>query len=60
MASSQISPVPTPGRPRQPFIAAGIHGEALGTNGKPDPAKVDAAPAAENVRATYAIMAALA
>lgn len=41
------------------FIAAGIHGEALWTNGKLDPAKVDAALAAENVRATYA-MAALA
>jgi hypothetical protein len=31
------------------FIAAGIHGEALQTNGKLDPAKVDAALAAENV-----------
>lgn len=41
------------------FIAAGIHGEALWSNGKLDPAKVDAALAAENVRATYA-MAALA
>jgi len=41
------------------FIAAGIHGEALWTNGALDPAKVDAALAAENVRATYA-MAALA
>ncbi|MBX3430510.1 MAG: TIGR01459 family HAD-type hydrolase [Hyphomonadaceae bacterium] len=41
------------------FIAAGIHGEALWTNGKLDPAKVDAALAAENVRATYT-MAALA
>lgn len=41
------------------FIAAGIHGEALWTNGKLDPAKVDAALAAENARATYA-MAALA
>jgi HAD superfamily hydrolase (TIGR01459 family) len=41
------------------FIAAGIHGEALWTNGALDPAKVDAALAAENVHATYA-MAALA
>lgn len=41
------------------FIAAGIHGEALWTNGALDSAKVDAALAAENVRATYA-MAALA
>jgi HAD superfamily hydrolase (TIGR01459 family) len=41
------------------FVAAGIHGEALWTNGKLDSAKVDAALAAENVRATYA-MAALA
>ncbi|MCX7359326.1 MAG: TIGR01459 family HAD-type hydrolase [Alphaproteobacteria bacterium] len=41
------------------FIAAGIHGEALWTNGKLDSAKVDAALDAENVRATYA-MAALA
>lgn len=41
------------------FIAAGIHGEGLWTDGKLDPAKVDAALAAENARATYA-MAALA
>ncbi|MGD9980933.1 MAG: TIGR01459 family HAD-type hydrolase [Hyphomonadaceae bacterium] len=41
------------------FIAAGIHGEELWTDGKLDPAKVDAALAAESVRATYA-MAALA
>lgn len=41
------------------FIAAGIHGETLWTNGKLDPAKVDIALAEENVRATYA-MAALA
>ena len=41
------------------FIAAGIHGEALWTNGELDPAKVDAALAAEDTRATYA-MAALA
>ena len=41
------------------FIAAGIHGVALQTNGTLDPAKVDAALAAENARATYA-MAALA
>lgn len=39
------------------FIAAGIHGEALWTNGALDPAKVDAALAAENVRATYAMAA---
>ncbi len=41
------------------FIAAGIHGEGLWTDGKLDPTKVDAALAAENARATYA-MAALA
>ncbi len=41
------------------FIAAGIHGEALWTDGALDPTKVDAALAAENVHATYA-MAALA
>ena len=41
------------------FIAAGIPGEALWTNGALDPVKVDAALAAENVHATYA-MAALA
>jgi len=41
------------------FIAAGIHGEELWTDGKLDPTKVDAALAAENARATYA-MAALA
>lgn len=41
------------------FIASGMHGEALLSDGKLDPAKVDAALAAENVRATYA-MAALA
>jgi HAD superfamily hydrolase (TIGR01459 family) len=35
------------------FIAAGIHGEGLTTNGALDPAKVDAALAAENARATY-------
>ena len=39
------------------FIAAGIHGEALWTNGALDPAKVDTALAAENVRATYAMSA---
>jgi HAD superfamily hydrolase (TIGR01459 family) len=39
------------------FIAAGIHGEALQTNNKLDPAKVDAALAAENVTATYAMAA---
>ncbi|ANP45111.1 TIGR01459 family HAD-type hydrolase [Candidatus Viadribacter manganicus] len=41
------------------FIAAGIHGEGLQTNGKLDPAKVDAALAQEKARATY-VMAALA
>lgn len=41
------------------FIASGMHGETLLSDGKLDPAKVDAALAAENVRATYA-MAALA
>ncbi|MFN3463629.1 MAG: TIGR01459 family HAD-type hydrolase [Terricaulis sp.] len=41
------------------FIAAGIHGEALWTDGKLDPVKVDAALAADKARATYA-MAALA
>lgn len=41
------------------FIAAGIHGEALWTDGNLDPDKVDAALAADNARATYA-MAALA
>lgn len=39
------------------FIAAGIHGEALWTNGALDPAKVDAALAAEDARATYATAA---
>lgn len=39
------------------FIAAGIHGEALWTDGALDPAKVDAALAAENARATYAMTA---
>ncbi|MEZ5961049.1 MAG: TIGR01459 family HAD-type hydrolase [Hyphomonadaceae bacterium] len=41
------------------FIASGMHGETLLSGGKLDPAKVDAALAAEGVRATYA-MAALA
>ncbi len=41
------------------FIAAGIHGDALQTAGKLDPAKIDAALAADNARAAYA-MAALA
>lgn len=35
------------------FIANGIHGEALTTNGALDPAKIDAALAAEGVRANY-------
>lgn len=39
------------------FIAAGIHGEALHTAGNLDPAKVDAALAAENARAAYAMAA---
>lgn len=39
------------------FIASGMHGEALLTNGKLDPTKVDAALAHENVRATYAMTA---
>lgn len=37
------------------FIASGMHGETLWTSGALDPAKVDAALAAENVRATYAM-----
>ncbi|MGQ0531455.1 MAG: TIGR01459 family HAD-type hydrolase [Caulobacteraceae bacterium] len=41
------------------FVASGMHGESLWTNGALDPAKVDAALAAENVRATY-VMGALA
>ena len=41
------------------FIASGMHGEALSTNGALDRAKVDAALAAEGARATY-VMAALA
>lgn len=40
------------------FIASGMHGEALWTNGGLDPAKVDAALAEEGARATY-VMAAL-
>ena len=39
------------------FIAAGIHGESLHTNGALDPAKIDAALAAENARATYTMAA---
>lgn len=35
------------------FVAAGIHGETLWTSGALDPAKVDAALAAEDARATY-------
>lgn len=35
------------------FIASGMHGEALFTNGALDPAKIDAALAAEGVRANY-------
>lgn len=41
------------------FIASGMHGEALSTGGKLDPAKVDAALAAEGAQAAY-VMAALA
>jgi HAD superfamily hydrolase (TIGR01459 family) len=41
------------------FIASGMHGEALWSDGALDPAKVDAALAAEDARATY-VMAALA
>jgi HAD superfamily hydrolase (TIGR01459 family) len=41
------------------FIASGMHGEALWSNGALDPAKVDAALAAEGARATY-VMAGLA
>jgi HAD superfamily hydrolase (TIGR01459 family) len=41
------------------FIASGIHGDTLRTAGALDPAKIDAALAAENARADYA-MAALA
>lgn len=37
------------------FIASGMHGEALWTDGALDPDKVDAALAAENARATYAM-----
>jgi HAD superfamily hydrolase (TIGR01459 family) len=39
------------------FIASGMHGEALSTHGRLDPAKVDAALAAENQRATYVMPA---
>jgi HAD superfamily hydrolase (TIGR01459 family) len=39
------------------FIAAGIHGDTLWSAGKLDPAKVDAALAAEGARATYAMAA---
>lgn len=39
------------------FVAAGIHGESLQTNGVLDPAKVDAALAAEKTRANYAMAA---
>lgn len=41
------------------FIASGMHGETLWSNGTLDPMKVDAALSAENVAATY-VMAALA
>ena len=41
------------------FIASGMHGEALMTNGALDAAKVEAALAAEGVRASY-VMSALA
>jgi len=39
------------------FIASGMHGEALWTNGKADAAKIDAALSAENVSAAYAMTA---
>jgi HAD superfamily hydrolase (TIGR01459 family) len=39
------------------FIASGMHGEALWTNGMIDAAKVDAALAQEGVRAAYAMTA---
>jgi HAD superfamily hydrolase (TIGR01459 family) len=39
------------------FIASGMHGEALWSNGAIDPVKVDAALAEEGVRATYAMSA---
>lgn len=39
------------------FIASGMHGETLWSNGALDPAKVDAALAAEGVRATYVMTA---
>jgi ribonucleotide monophosphatase NagD (HAD superfamily) len=35
------------------FIASGMHGEALFTNGALDPAKVETALAQEGVRANY-------
>lgn len=39
------------------FIASGMHGETLWTGGKLDPAKAEAALAAEGVSATYAMSA---
>jgi HAD superfamily hydrolase (TIGR01459 family) len=39
------------------FIASGMHGETLWTNGELDPAKIEAALIAENVRATYVMRA---
>lgn len=39
------------------FIASGMHGEALWTNGQVDAAKVDSALKQEGVRATYAMSA---
>jgi HAD superfamily hydrolase (TIGR01459 family) len=39
------------------FVASGMHGEALWTNGAVDAVKVDAALAAERVSATYAMAA---
>ena len=41
------------------FIASGIHGDELSSNGSLDPVKVDAALAAEGQRATYAMRALL-
>jgi ribonucleotide monophosphatase NagD (HAD superfamily) len=39
------------------FIASGMHGEALWTNGRPDIAKIEQALGAENVSASYVMSA---
>jgi hypothetical protein len=39
------------------FIASGMHGEALWTNGSLDAAKVDAAVSKDSVRPTFAMQA---